>query len=202
MKSVLNSLILPLLVLMATVAAAIALTKFTLDSVAFAQRNLDTQRAQMRDAQTRVQKSGTETDLISRYLPNYEKLNALGFVGDDQRINWLDALRNVNQKGGLFGINYDIAAKKAYPYAAALGAGQLNLAQSVMKLRFQMLHEGDLPKFFEYLAEQNAGVFIVNQCSVRRTSVTPPTRFQPNMSAECEVAWITAQPPAAGEERK
>lgn len=202
MKPVLNSLMLPLLMLLATVAAAIALVKFTLDGVAYAQRNLDAQHAQLREAQNRVQKSGTETDLIARYLPNYQKLSALGFVGDDQRINWLDALRNVNQKGGLFGINYDIAAKKAYPYAAALGANQLNLTQSVMKLRFQMLHEGDLPKFFEYLAEQNAGVFIVNQCSVRRVSATPPARFQPNMSAECEVAWITAQPPPVGEERK
>lgn len=202
MKALFNGLTIPLLILLATLAAAVALAKFTSDSVAFAQRNLDTQRAQLRDAQTRVQKSGTEKDLIARYLPNYQKLDALGFIGDEQRINWLDALRNVNHKGSLFGINYDIAAKKAYPNAAALGAGQLNLSQSVMKLRFQMLHEGDLPKFFEYLAEQNAGVFIVNQCNVRRTSVAPPPRFQPNMSAECELAWLTAQPPSATETQK
>jgi hypothetical protein len=202
MKPLLNSLLLPLLVLLATLAAAIALAKITADGVASAQRSLDAQRAQLREAQTRVQKSGSEKDLIARYLPNYQKLDALGFIGDEQRINWLDALRNVNQKEGLFGINYDIAAKKAYPHAAALGASQLNLSQSVMKLRFQMLHEGDLPKFFEYLAEQNAGVFIVNDCSVRRISATPAARFQPNMSAECELAWITAQPPPTMEERK
>jgi hypothetical protein len=202
MKPLRNSLMLPLLVLLATLAAAIAPVKFTVDSVDGARRNLDTQRAQLREAQTRVQKSGTEKDLIARYLPNYQKLDALGFVGDEQRINWLDALRNVNQKGGLFGINYDIAAKIPYPHAAALGASQINLSQSVMKLRFQMLHEGDLPKFFEYLAEQNAGVFIVNHCSVRRAGAAPAARFQPNMSAECELAWITAQPPPTVEERK
>lgn len=202
MKRLLNGLLIPLLVLLVTVAAAAGLAKYTLDSVSFAQRNLDTQLAQMREAQSRVQKSGTEKDLIARYLPNYEKLDALGFIGDEQRIGWLDALRNVNQKGGMFGISYDIAAKKAYPLAAALGGSQLNLSQSVMKLRFQMLHEGDLPKFFEYLAEENAGVFVVNQCSLRRNNAVPAERFQPNLSAECEVAWITALPPAATEAQK
>jgi hypothetical protein len=71
-----------------------------------------------------------------------------------------------------------------------------------MKLRFQMLHEGDLPKLFEHLSEQNAGVFIVNHCSMRRGSATPAPRYQPNMSAECELAWLTAQPPHLAEERK
>ncbi len=202
MKRLSNSLLLPFLVLLAALAAALAVVKTTAGSVAAAQRRFDAQHAQLIAAQTRVQKSGTEKELIARYLPNYQKLDALGFVGEDQRINWLDALRNVNQKGGLFGISYDITPKKAYPYAAALGGSQLNLSQSVMKLRFQMLHEGDLQKFFEYLAEQNAGVFIVNQCSVRRASITPVARFQPNMNAECELAWITAQPPPASDEQK
>ncbi len=197
-----HSLLLPLLALAAALAAALIAVKTTANSVEDAKRKFDTQHAQLRAAQARVQRSGTEKELIARYLPNYRKLDALGFVGDDQRINWLDALRNVNQKGGLFGISYDITPKKAYPYAAALGGSQLNLSQSVMKLRFQMLHESDLQMFFEYLAEQNAGVFIVNQCSVRRASVTPSERFQPNMNAECELAWITAQPPPALDEQK
>jgi hypothetical protein len=152
-----------------------------------------------REAQTRVQKSGTERDLISRYLPDYNKLSALGFVGDEQRINWLEALRNANQSGGLFGINYDIAAKKPLPYAGALGAGPITIMQSAMKLRFQMLHEEDLPNLLANLSRQNAGVFIVNRCSLRRASATFAVRFQPNMTAECELGWITAQPPPATE---
>ena len=197
-----NSLLLPLLVLLTALAAALIAIKSTADRVLAAKRDFDTQHAQLRAAQTRVQRSGTEKELIARYLPNYRKLDALGFIGDDQRINWLDALRNVNRKGGLFGVSYDITPKKAYPYAAALGGSQLNLSQSVMNLRFQMLHEGDLQKFFEHLAEQNAGVFVVNQCSVRRVSQTPAARFQPNMNAECELAWITAQPPPSSDDQK
>ena len=200
MKRFANTLTLPLLVLLATLLGAVALVKISNDRADESRRKLDAQHAQQLDAQLRVQKSGTEKDLIIRYLPDYQKLDRLGFVGNEQRINWLDALRNANQKGGLFGINYDISARKAYPYAAALGPGQMSVMQSLMKLRFQMLHEEDLLKFLEHLSEQNAGVFIVNHCTLRRTNATPQTtRFQPNMSAECELAWITAQPQAVAE---
>jgi hypothetical protein len=153
----------------------------------------------LREAQTRVQKSGAEKDLIMRYLPDYQRLDAIGFVGAEQRINWIDALRYANQKGALFGINYDIAPRKAYPHAAAMNPGQLAVSHSLMKLRFQMLHEEDLPKFFAHLSEPNAGVFMVNACNLRRTSTTLAARFVPHLSAECELAWITAQAPLATE---
>ena len=201
MKRFANSLILPLLVLLAVLAATVAAVKFSGDHAEAARRKLVTLQTQMREAQTRVQKSGSEKEMIARYLPDYKKLGALGFVGDEQRINWLDALRNANQKGGMFGINYDISARQAYPNAAMLAPGQMSVMQSVMKLRFQMLHEEDLPKFLEYLSDQNAGVFIVDQCTVRRAAATQTTRFQPNMAAECQLAWITAQPAASVELR-
>ncbi len=199
---------LPLLALLAVIAAAVAAIKFTDDQARDARTRLTAQQTQLREAQTRMQKSGSEKELIARYLPDYSKLAALGFVGEERRINWLDALRNANQKGAMFGINYDISVQQAYPHAAALAPGQpgqMSVMQSVMKLRFPMLHEEDLPKFLEYLAEQNAGVFIVDQCTVRRganaTGAIQATRFQPNMAAECQLAWLTARPNAATEER-
>lgn len=201
MKRLSDTLAAPLFALLITLIAALALVKLSADRVAAAQRVFDTQNAQMREAQARVQKSGAEKDLILRYLPDYRRLDQMGFVGPEQRINWIDALRYANQKGALFGINYDISARKAYPHAAAMNPGQLMVSHSLMKLRFQMLHEEDLPKFFAHLSEPNAGVFVVNACNLRRTSSAPAARFAPNMSAECELAWITAQPPPATELR-
>ena len=196
MKNLSHSLMLPLLLLLAVIGVAAAAVKFTDDQARDAARKLAAQQTQLRDAQSRVQKSGTEKEMIARYLPDYRKLDALGFTGDERRINWLDAMRNANQKGALFGINYEIAAQQPYPHAAALAPGQMQVMQSIMKLRFPMLHEEDLPKFLAYLGEQNAGVFIVDQCTVRRAAsgVIQTSRFQPNMAAECQLAWITARP--------
>ena len=85
MKRLSHSLIGPLLLLLMVIAAAVAAVKFSADQAVAAQRKLTAQQAQLREAQSRVQKSGAEKELIARYLPDYRKLGALGFVGDEQR---------------------------------------------------------------------------------------------------------------------
>jgi hypothetical protein len=196
MTPVKSTLVAPLIVFAVVLLAVIGAVKFSLDKSLEAQRQLSAQQTQLRDAQTRVQKSGSEKELIVRYLPGYQQLASIGFVGEEQRVNWLDALRVVNQKGELFGVDYDISPRRPYPLAPMLNPGQMNIMQSMMKLRFQMLHEGDLPRFFELLSNQNAGLFLVDQCTLRRAASATANnmRFQPNLAAECQLSWITAQP--------
>ena len=45
--------------------------------------------------------------------------------------------------------------------------------------------------FFRSLAAQRAGMFMLNGCNIRRTGVVPPSGTQANLTADCEVAWIT-----------
>jgi len=189
-----TTLTVPLIVFAAVLLAMVAAVKFSSDKALDAQRLFSTQEAQLRDASLRVQKSGSEKELIVRYLPGYQQLAALGFVGDEQRINWLDALRVANQKGELFGIDYDISPRRRYPLAAALSPGQMNIMQSMMKIRLQLLHEGDLARFLELLSNQRTGLFLVDQCTLRRSAPTLTMRFQPNLAAECQLSWITARP--------
>ena len=191
----------PLIVFAGVLLAVIGAVKFSLDKAQAAQQQFDTQQTQLRDAQTRVQKSGTEKELIIRYLPGYRQLAAIGFVGEEQRINWLDALRVVNQKGDLFGVDYDISPRRPYPLASALAPGQMRVMQSMMKLRFQMLHEEDLARFFELLSNQKAGLFMVDQCTIKRTASTQNMRFQPNLAADCQLSWMTAQPAEQAENK-
>ncbi len=191
-----STLTVPLVILLAFLLAAAGAVKLTYDRAQAAQQRLTVQQTQLREAQTRVQKSGMEKELIIRYLPGYKQLAAIGFVGEEQRINWLDALRVVNQKGDLFGVNYELSPRRHYLLASTLSPGQMNVMQSVMKLRFQMLHEGDLPRFLELLSNQKAGLFMVDQCTLKRVSSAQSMRYQPNLAAECQLSWITAQPQA------
>ncbi len=199
MKNPFNLLLPPLLLLLAIMGIAVTAVKLTDEQARDATRKLTVQQAQWRDMQSRVHKSAVEKELIARYLPAYHQLGARGFVGDEQRINWLDALHHANQKGALFGIHYEIAAQQPYTYIATPAPSQITAMQSLMRLRFPLLHEADLPTFLETLAAQNAGVFIVNQCTVRRTSsgAIQTTHFQPQLNAECQLAWITAKSAAA-----
>jgi Tfp pilus assembly protein PilV len=159
------------------------------------------QQAQMREARTRLQKSGAEKELIVRYLPNYEYLQRIGFVGDEKRLNWLEGLRLSNQQTQLFGVQYQIGSQQQYPYAAELNPGQLTLHQSVMKLSFQLLHEGDLMSFLTALGKQGAGFFAVNECKLDRANTGSSIRFQPNLRADCDIAWITLRAASPGERK-
>jgi len=165
------------------------------------ERQLAQQRVQLNEARTRLQKSGEEKDIIVRYRDTFRALQRAGFVGEEKRINWLDGLRITNQRADLFGIDYQIGAQKRYQYAKSLNPGQIDLFESVMRLRFRLLHEEDLMRFFNLLAQQNLGIFHIDRCDMRRLDTRGVIRYQPNVTAECEVSWITARIKGSGAAR-
>ena len=184
------------LVLFIVALAASGAVYYTDGLLARARQQLAQQEVLLKDARNRRYQSGEEREIIARYLERYLDLQRIGFVGEEQRINWLDGLRIANQRAALFGVDYHISEQRPYPYANEVNPGQLTLHQSVMKLRFGLLHEEDLMRFFYALGQTGAGVFYIDQCTLRRAEITGAMRHQPNLAAECELSWITARPPA------
>jgi len=191
----------PLLALLAVLLVAVAAIYYTEQLMVSARQQLTQQQAQLKEARTRLQKSGDEKDIIVSYLDRFRQLQRVGFVGEEQRINWLDGLRLTNQQTDLFGVDYQIGVQKPYPFAADFDPGQLTLNQSVMRLRFRLLHEEDLMRFLSTLTRQGAGIFTVDQCILRRIDAGGVIRFQPNVSADCELSWITTRVGTGGEQK-
>ncbi|MGH6693527.1 MAG: hypothetical protein ACREF4_22905 [Gammaproteobacteria bacterium] len=167
-----------------------------------ARQQLAQQQIQLKEARTRLQKSGEEKDIIVRYIGGFRQLERTGFVGEEQRINWLDGLRLANQQADLFGVDYQIGAQRPYAFASEFNPGPLMLNQSIMRVRFRLLHEGDLERFFDSLALLGTGIFTVDQCLLRRIDTRGVIRYQPNVNAECDLSWITVKAGAAAELRK
>ena len=182
-----NPLILTLAVLLAGAAAIYYFDRLKKE----ARLQLTQQQVQLKEARTRLQKSGEEKDIIVKYLDSFRQLESAGFVGEEQRINWLDGLRLANQQADLFGVDYQIAMQRPYSYAGGFNPGALTLSQSLMVLRFRLLHEEDLMRFLGALARQGGGIFTVDQCVMKRLNTGGVIRFQPNVGAECELSWIT-----------
>jgi hypothetical protein len=200
----LEALRIPLIVLAVTTILAAGLVYFSSGVLENAHKVLSQREGQLRQARMRIQNAGEEKEMIARYLAGYQQLARAGFVGDEQRINWLDSLRMANEDAGIFGVEYDISAQRPYAYAAEFNTGQLLLQESVMRLKFRLLHEEDLPRFFSALARGSGGFFTVDQCLVRRLKageVEKSLQFQPHLAAECELRWLTVRPAAAGEKK-
>lgn len=199
----LKALRLPVGILLAAIAAAGSAVYYTDLLAKRAGTALSRQKTEFQTAQTRMRQSGSEKDTIVQYVDKYRDLEKTGFAGEEQRINWLDALRNANQRADLFGVSYQIGIQRAYPYAGAFDPGTVSLQESVMELNMRLMHEEDLLRFFDQLRAQKAGLFHVRECTLLRTERSDNLRNQPNLNAKCELSWLTARPggPAAGAKR-
>jgi len=106
---------LPFLVLVVVIAISFLLVRFSADKRAQAEMQHRIQSTALQDARSRYQRSGDERETILRYLPAYRQLENQGFVGTEQRINWLESLRIANAQAGLFGVTYQLDAQKPFP---------------------------------------------------------------------------------------
>ena len=185
---------LPIVVLLVALLAACGAIYYSDLLLKEGRRQLSHQEAQSREARLRLQKSGDEKEAIVRYLGSYQELQRVGFAGEEQRINWLDGLRLANERTDLFGVDYQIAAQAPYAHAGELNPGELVLSQSVMTLRFRLLHEEDLLRFFNTLRDAGAGMFAIDECALKRAETGGGIRYHPNIAAECKLSWITAKP--------
>jgi hypothetical protein len=206
MNDTVRNLVLPLAVLVAVVAAGSLLVSYTKGELTTAKRALGEQQAKLRAARTRLRESDDERRIILQYRDRYAALYRQGFVGKEQRLNWVDALRQSSQDAQLFSADYQIGARQPYsigrataakiPGATTPGIGQLTFYRSTMRLQMKLLHIGDLLQFFDLLQRQNAGLFLIDSCDLDRLG-DGGMRYQPNLSATCELSWITAEPAPA-----
>jgi hypothetical protein len=189
----------PLLILVAVIAAVISLFASAQYFNANQEQALQNQHNQLNAARQRYQSSGAEKAMITKYLPRYQALINKGFVGEERRIEWVEALREQHKNHKLFGIKYSISHQEKYTPVFAANPGGFTLSRSVMKLDLDMLHEGDLLQLTESLTTKNTAPFILRDCEIARLNPAGQISNQliANLHAACELDWLTIREPAA-----
>ena len=157
---------------------------------------LQTQQNLLNQARQKFQSSGIEKESIIQYLPIYNKLLASGFIGEERRIEWIEALRQIHAQHKLFSIDYSIGLQESYNPSFLPNLGNFKLKRSVMNLKLDMLHEGDLLALLDGLHEQTTP-FIVRECEIKRAvgAIVNTKNMVPNMQANCEIDWLTLRDP-------
>ena len=157
---------------------------------------LQMQQNMLMQARQKYQSSGTEKEQIIQYLPVYNYLLAKGFVGEERRIEWIETLRGVHAQHKLFSIDYSIGLQENYKPSFLPNMGNFVLHRSVMNLKLDMLHEGDLLALLDGLHEQTTP-FIVRDCEIKRPigALVNSKNVAANMQANCEIDWLTLRDP-------
>ena len=150
----------------------------------------------LNQARQKYQSSGLEKETITQYLPIYNDLLASGFVGEERRIEWIETLRQIHAQHKLFSIDYSIGLQESYKPSFLPNLGNFRLNRSIMNLKLDMLHEGDLLALLDGLHEQTTP-FIVRDCEIKRPmgAVVNAKNMVPNMQANCEIDWLTLRDP-------
>ncbi|MPQ57522.1 hypothetical protein F8197_12560 [Duganella sp. FT27W] len=207
----------------ALAALAAVVIGATLVAVTAAQRHEaddDLQRTQrLRDtAHSRYAHVDNEKRDIRNFQQRYVELRQRGLIGDERRLEWVDAIRQVQEELQLPPLSYQIEPQQPVRLEAALDLGDYQLRGSRMRLHMELLHEMDL---FDFLAGLHArGFFAAQDCSLKRLATAAGGQVsqlgqlsepgQPgqaalggNLGVDCTLNWITmapaplaAQPPA------
>lgn len=150
-------------------------------------------------ARQKFESSGLEKETIIQYLPKYNELLAKGFIGEERRIEWIERLRQIHGHYNLFSIDYSIGQQERYKPTFVAQMGNHVMNRSVMELKLDMLHEGDLINLLEDLHE-GTPPFIVRDCEITRPigAEINTKKVVANLKAICEIDWITLRDPELG----
>ena len=185
----------PILALGIAVAVSFAMVAFSSSRRSQSEKQYRYHLTALQDARTRYQRSGNERETVTHYLQAYLQLEKIGFVGSEQRLNWVESLRAANAQADLFGVDYQLSAQEPFPNVAKDNPIGDRVKHSRMRLSFGVLHEGDLTRLFRALAAQQAGLFTLNSCALDRAGRQgAPLPRQANLTAECELSWLTIDP--------
>lgn len=154
-----------------------------------ARAELQRQQTALAAARARQQQAQMEARLIAQHLDAYRALVARGFVGEESRLAWIEAVQLANQDARLYGLDYTLSPRA--DAAAALASG-LPLKQTRMTVSLPLLVETDLQRFVDALRARTPGLFRVDRCRMSRVADTPPQPLnRPELDAECELLWFT-----------
>ena len=157
---------------------------------------LQTQQNSLNQARQKYQSSGLEKETIIQYLPVYNQLLVSGFIGEEHRIEWIETLRQIHAQHKLFSIDYSIGLQENYKPSFLPNLGNFTLHRSIMSLKLDMLHEGDLLALLDGLHEQTTP-YMVRDCEIKRpiNAVVNIKTIAANMQANCEIDWLTLRDP-------
>lgn len=158
----------------------------------------DQQHKLLNSVRSSYQQVDEEELIMQEYLPVYREYTAQGIIGEERRLTWVEALREVANRLGMPSMRYEIGTQVEHDPEVPLQTGRHRLLRTEMTLEMDLFHEGDLVRVLQAVEAGADGLYSVDACELTRSRLlfgTDPR--QANMSAACTLRWFSLQPPDA-----
>jgi len=187
----LRKLAAPLAMLVALLAAGAGLIYWLEQEQRAAHQQLAGAREQRNQARDRLTRIADEEKEVSDKLEVYRRLKSLHILGEEQRLEWADAMTRIRNARELLDLRYSVGRQQTIASVPGKPAN-VDFYASTMKVDIALLHEGDLLGFLRDLRESGNAFYSVKRCAIRRTGIAATgTSIVPRLRAECDIDLIT-----------
>ncbi|MFY9315085.1 MAG: hypothetical protein WAO95_05945 [Burkholderiales bacterium] len=182
----------PALVMLLVLAAAGAAPIFwTKQEQRKAEQQLAAARTERSQARERLTRIAEEEKEVNDKLEVYRRLKSLRILGEEQRLEWADAMTRIRTSRELLDLRY-IVERQRVLYSVAGKPANVDFNASTMKVEIALLHEGDLLAFLRDLRDSGNAFYSVKRCQINRTGTAGTgTTIVPRLRAVCDIDLIT-----------
>ena len=171
------------------VALGVASVLFSRSQVKQADQAFSITQSERNNQDTKLKRLRSEERQIREHAALFNDLKARGVIGEEQRLEWVELLKDIRERLRLIELRYEISPQQ--PLEKAPG-GALALHASTMKLQLNLLHEEDLIRLLDDLRRQARALIQVKRCDVSRIPRSgPENTLQGYLQAECLIDWVT-----------
>jgi hypothetical protein len=189
----LKRLAVPVVAGLVALAAGVALLAVAGQMRARATADLELARQSRQQNTARLERIAEEEREVREKADLYRRLKQLNIVGDENRLEWADAIGRIRKQRELLDLRYVIDRQKLLVSVPGNPAN-VDFFSSTMKVDLALLHEEDLLRFLSDLRDSGNAYYSVRRCDVERTGQAPSgTTMTPRLRAQCQIDLITVR---------
>jgi len=193
----LRKLAVPVVLLLALVSAGAGLILWMQREQRTAVQQLAAAREARTQAAERLTRIADEEREVNAKLEVYRRLRSLHILGEEQRLEWADAMTRIRTGRELLDLRYVVEKQRTLLTVPGKPAS-VDFFASAMKVDIALLHEEDLLGFLRDLRASGNAYYAVKSCAITRTGIAPTgTSIVPRLRATCEIDLITIMDRAA-----
>lgn len=142
----------------------------------------------------RLRQSSSEEQEIKAKAVLFQDLIRRGIVGSENRLDWIELLRELRDRHRLPSVDYEIAPQQKLQSIA----DGYEFQSSTMRLGMRLLHEEDLLRLLGELRRDAKALIVPRECTLARLAGgTGEDRggIEAQLRADCSLQWITVRRP-------
>lgn len=174
-------------VLMIIIAAACVYFSFNSTKTADADRRVA--QAGRNEFDGKLKRVRNEESEIKQKSAVFNTLQKRGIIGEEQRLEWVELLKDIRDQRRLIDLQYEFAPQRPLDTEPSNG---FTFFASTMRVQLKLLHEEDLTRFLDDLRQQAQALIQIKRCTVaRQLRGGAESTLSAQLQAECLIDWVT-----------